>query len=112
MSDNPKFHFRRRAISTWKTSAVDSPVSYYLGMEGRITVGELREHFAENYPGANFDEVALNYATATWDEPATVEIIAERQAKLAWQKERTDAWQRRTYEELKAKFEGKSEEDL
>jgi hypothetical protein len=74
-------------------------------MEGRVTVQELIDHFAEHYPHVDPMGIALNFVTAVWEEPATPEDIAQREANWAAQAERKERWERETYDRLKAKFE-------
>jgi hypothetical protein len=90
----------------WETDAPDSQMRCYLGMKGRITVAELISHFAEKYPHVDPMTVELNYSTAAWTEPPTVDDIAQRESVRAWKAERQESWERQMYAKLKAKFEG------
>jgi hypothetical protein len=97
--------FRRHPSRSWKTADDDSGMRCYLGMQGRVTLRELLEHFAEEYPHVDPMTLALNFATVVWDEPATPEDIAQREAFRAKQADRQERWERDTYARLKAKFE-------
>jgi len=97
--------FRREPSRSWKTVDDNSEMSCYLGMQGRVTVRELIDHFKAQYPHVDPMTVALNFVTAVWAEPATPEDIAQREAWRAKQAARTERWERETYDRLKAKFE-------
>lgn len=89
----------------WKTHDSDDTMHVYLTMRHRLTLRELVAYLDRHHPGVDPWTVELNFGSATWDEPATA---TERVARLAWrveQRERTEAWERRKYVELKAKFE-------
>lgn len=89
----------------WKTKDYDV-MTCYLGMSGRISLGDLLDHFTERYPHVDIRTVELNFATVIWDESPTVDDRAKLAADQAWQAERQKRWERETYERLKAKFEG------
>lgn len=89
----------------WATADEDSPMVCYLGMEGRVTIGELIEHFAEKYPHVDPMALRLNCATVKWEEAPTPEDIASREKNRAWQAARQERWERDAYARLKEKFE-------
>jgi len=89
----------------WATKADDSWMSCYLGMQHRITLRELVDHFAEHYPHVDPLTLSLNFTTVKWSEPPTEADLAARAANRARNAERHEAWQRKAYAELKAKFE-------
>lgn len=97
--------FRRAPKRTWKSSEDHSGMTCYLGMEGRVTVRQLLDHFAENYPHVDVMGVELNWVTAVWDEPPTPEDILKREHMWAQQRERTERWERETLARLKAKYD-------
>lgn len=103
MSDTGKFKDEHLSRG-FATKADDSPMRCYLGMEGRVTVRQVIEHFAETYPNVDPMDVELNYATAVWEEPATDEDRAKREAWAAKQAERTERWERETFARLQAKY--------
>lgn len=91
-------------------NTIDGPMRCYLRMEGRVTVQQLRDHLAAHYPHVDFDQVALNFGTAVWERPAHAQEIEQRKEWQRKQAERTEAWERRKYTELKAKYEPAREE--
>lgn len=101
-------NFRRESLRAWKTQGDDSPMVCFLGMRHRVTLAEIRDHFAEHYPHVDLWSVELNYSTAKWEEPPTPEDVAARVAARANHVERQERWERETYERLKLKFEGES----
>jgi hypothetical protein len=104
--EKPVFgELRREPTRAWKKGTEDSPMQCYLGMQGRVTIAHLVEHFAENYPHVDPMQLRLNFATATWEEPPTPADIAYREECRARHAERTEQWERETYERLKVKFE-------
>jgi hypothetical protein len=89
---------------SWQSKDDDSQMRCYLGMEGRVTLGELVRHFAERYPHVDPMSLELNYSTAAWSEPPTADEIANREKNRAWHAERLASWERETYDRLRAKF--------
>jgi hypothetical protein len=89
----------------WESKDDDSQMRCYLGMKGRVTLGELVEHFAEKYPHVDPMMLNLNYCTATWSEPPNADDVALRERNRAWTAERRDRWEADMYVKLKAKFE-------
>jgi hypothetical protein len=87
----------------WKDKNYDT-MSCYMGMEGRVPLGELIAHLAEHHPHVDPMTVELNYATAKWDEPPTDEDQAQREARRKDHDERHEKWERETYERLRAKY--------
>lgn len=104
----PEFKPLMRA---WKTADEDSLMRCYLAMDGRVTIRDLVEHFAENHPAVDPMALRLNFATVTWDEPPTPEDLADRAERNARHDERHARWERQMYEKLKAKFEGESDDE-
>ena len=94
-----------KPIRTWISKSDDSQMHCYLGMKGRVPLGELIAHFAEKYPHVDPMTIELNYATATWSEPPTPEDIAQREANRLRHDERQERWERETYDRLKLKYE-------
>ena len=92
----------------WQSSDDDSQMRCYLGMQGRITLAELIEHFAEKYPHVDPMRLNLNYVTATWEEPPTADDLAKREAWRVQKAQRQARWEEEMYARLKAKFEGAS----
>ena len=84
----------------------DATVRVYLTMRHRVSLRELVTYLLEHHPAADPYGVRLNFGSAVWDEPATEAEVAARLAWQAAQRERTEAWERRKYAELKARFEG------
>lgn len=89
----------------WQTNSDDSQMRCYIGMKGRVSIGELVEHFAEKYPHVDPMSLDLNFSSATWEEPPTADDIAKREESRTWQAQRTERWERETYDRLKKKFE-------
>lgn len=90
---------------SWQSKDDDSQMRCYLGMEGRVTLGELVAHFAEKYPHVDPMSLELNYATAVWSEPPTADDVAKREANRAWTADRQARWEADMYAKLKAKFD-------
>lgn len=88
---------------SWKTNAYDT-MACYLGMKGRVPLGELLDHFAEKYPHVDPRTLELNFATVVWDEPPTAEDVGKLEAWRADRAGRQERWERQTYERLKAKY--------
>lgn len=93
------------ATRAWATKERDSHMSCYLGMNGRVSLGELISHFEQHYPHVDPMSVRLNYATAQWLEPPTIDDLNRRNANERWAAERLEKWEQETYKRLKAKFE-------
>jgi hypothetical protein len=98
---------------TWKikearrsrtSSKPDSTITVYMGMEGRLPLGELLDYLSEHHPHIDPRLVELNYATAKWEEPATDEDRAKWEAHRLDSVRRREAWELKTYEELRAKY--------
>lgn len=89
----------------WKTRDDDSTMRCYLSMRHRVTLRELVRYLDKHHPHVDPWDVELNFSTAKWDEPSTEADRAERTAWRARQAERQDLWERKTYEQLRAKFE-------
>lgn len=109
MSDRggPVFgQLQRRPLRAWKMGNEDSPMCCYLGMEGRVTIGDLVQHFTENYPHVDPMALRLNFATVKWEEPPTPEDEEKRRQQRVEHARRKEHWERETYDRLKAKFEG------
>jgi hypothetical protein len=88
----------------WQTKDPESGMRVYAAMEGRITLGEFLTYMAENHPHIDPNSVNLNWGTATWEDRPTEEEVAERERQRRWSQSRHDAWERRTWEKLKAKY--------
>lgn len=97
--------FRRQPMRSWKTDDDHSEMTCYLDMEGRVTLSDLLDHFAENYPHVNTMDLQFNFATVVWDEPATPDDLSRRQEYRAKRAARTEHWERETLSRLKAKYE-------
>jgi hypothetical protein len=111
-TEQPVFgEFRREPTRAWKKGADDSPMVCYLGMKGRVTVADLVQHFAEEYPHVDPMCLRLNFATVTWEEPPTPADIAHRAEVRARHAERTEQWERDTLVRLKAKYESSPVEE-
>lgn len=105
MSDRKKFgEFRREPNRSWKAEDDHSGMRCYLGMEGRITIEDIFAHFAEHYPHVDPMKLELNFATATWDEPASPEDIEHRRKQRADYALRQEKWERETLERLTEKY--------
>jgi len=100
--------FRRQPSRSWKTDGDDSPMVCYLGMRGRVTLAEVRDHFAAHYPHVDIWSLQINFCTAVWEEPSTPEDVAKKAANRARQAERQERWERETLVRLKAKYEAES----
>ncbi len=74
-------------------------------VNGTISVTDLVEHLQAVAPEAALDDITINYATVSWVSPATDEERASRAARRARDKERHAEWERKTYQQLKDKFE-------
>lgn len=90
---------------SWKTEADDSWMRCYLRMKERISLREFVDYLAEHYPHVDPWTVDLNFGTAVWEEAPTEDDLAEREQWRAAQRERHAAWERKTYERLREKFE-------
>jgi hypothetical protein len=95
---------RREPSRSWKTGDDNSDMRCYLGMEGRVTLREILDHFAEKYPHVDTMDLQFNFATVVWDEPPTPDDIADRQRRRADHAARTERWERETLERLTAKY--------
>jgi hypothetical protein len=100
---------RREPSRSWKTSDDDSAMRCSLGMEGRVTLREILDHFAEKYPHVDPMCLEFNFATVVWDEPPTADDMADRQKRRADHAARTERWERETLERLTAKYAGLSD---
>lgn len=76
-----------------------------MAVDGRMSLAALTAHMAEIAPHAGPNDLMLNWATVTWTREATTEELEGRARVHAAWRERHDAWERATYERLKAKFE-------
>lgn len=102
----PEFgEFRRQPTKSWKKEDDHSGMTCYLGMSGRLTIRDIFAHFAEHYPHVDPMDLRLNFATAVWDEPATEDDIALRQAQRASYLRKTEQWEREQLARLKEKYE-------
>jgi hypothetical protein len=96
---------RDKATRSWASiKDDDSTMHCYLGMSGRVTVASLIAHFKEHYPHVDPMGLRLNVATIVWEEPPTEDDLAKRDKWRAEKAERTERWERDTYERLKAKY--------
>jgi hypothetical protein len=98
-------NFDTQPQRTWVSHDPESKIRCHLGLKGRVTLGDLYRHFAEHYPDVDFWNVEWAAASATWEDEPTE---AERKQRAEWvrkQRERTENWERKTYERLRAKFE-------
>lgn len=108
-TDEP-FESRVKIRRHWKTGGSDT-IRCYASMEGRVTLGELIQYFSSFVRTADFPlEVALNFATAVWDDQPTQDELDQRAARIARSNQRHEEWERETYQRLKAKFEGIEED--
>ena len=64
--------------------------------------------WAANQVGDGHDAEVSRGAFVEWYTPATDSERAQEEASLRAQGERTEAWERETYERLRAKFDGAS----
>jgi hypothetical protein len=90
----------------WSRATADGQtMTGYLYVDGRGSLRELLDHLEHVAPGVDLDEVTVGGCTVMWQRPATP---AERDEWATWQRQRearTLAWERATYERLRAKFE-------
>lgn len=103
-----KFH---PIIRTWVTADDDTKRSCYLQMEGRVSLTDLLRHLdSVIHPSVdNTDNIYVNFGTIRWEEPSTEQERAERAEQRRNSAARKAAWEKKTYAELKAKFEGTNE---
>lgn len=85
----------------------ESTITLYMGMKGRVPLGELITYLLIHHPGVKPYEVELNFATAKWEEPATDRDKADWEARQLDGLRRHEAWERKTYAELHAKYGSK-----
>lgn len=97
----PKTEIRRH----WESSKDDSRIRCYLGMQGRMPLDALIRHLGEVAPGRSLDQFGINFATVVWIDAPTDAETTTRAHGRARHDERHAAWERETYERLKAKFE-------
>lgn len=71
----------------------------------KATFGELREHFAERYPEVDFDSLEVGGLQLHWEDAPTAEELARLDRQNQLHETKREAWERQTYERLKAKFE-------
>lgn len=93
---------------TWISGDADSKIKCRLGMKGKVTLNEFYKHFADNYPDIDFWNIELAAATAMWEDSPTE---VEHQQRADWsekQRQRAEAWERKTLARLKAKYEPES----
>lgn len=90
---------------TWTWASKDNDLrTGYMAVDGRMTIPELIEHLAVVAPGIDLGDIHLNWATVSWQRPATGTELAKRAvANDRWQ-QRHDQWERDTYERLSKKF--------
>lgn len=91
---------------SWISHDNDSDVSVYITMEHRITVQEFLDYMAQQHPEVDLAQAQLNFATVRWVDRPTERELATREEWRTRQAERHEAWERKIYAELKAKFEG------
>jgi hypothetical protein len=99
-------NFDPQAQRMWPTNDPDGKIRCRLGMKGKVTLGEFFNHFNEHYPDIDFWNIELAAATVMWEDEPTE---TERRQRAEWsrkQHDRTEAWERKTYARLRAKFEG------
>lgn len=90
---------------SWATKGEDSPMRCYMGVKGRVTLGELMTHIQEIYPNVAVSDVELNFATAVWEEPPTADDLRKRQEARDKHERRIEEWERETYERLRRKYQ-------
>jgi len=93
----------RESRRCWKDKNY-ATMTCYMGMEGRVPLGELIAHLAEHHPHIDPLAVELNYATAKWDDLPTTSDRIKLEASQRRQAERQEEWERETYERLKVKY--------
>jgi hypothetical protein len=76
----------------------------YVRVEGRITLADIIKFADENdiVP----EQLNLPWPTLQWLSPETPDEVAERVAQNQRAAERRERWERETYEQLRARFEG------
>jgi hypothetical protein len=86
---------------TWATKD-HTEILCYQGIAGRVLIPELIAAFEE--AGVDWRKVALNFATATWNDLPTDDEIARQSKWDADQRERTERWERETLARLTTKY--------
>lgn len=96
---------------TWVSHDPQSKIRCHLGFKGRITLGEIYNHFTEHFPHVDFWNMEWAAASVTWEEEPTE---TEREQRVEWnrrQREKTEVWEAKTFARLKAKFEPDSAQE-
>jgi hypothetical protein len=91
---------------SWESAESGSQVGCYLAVQGRVSLAALLAYLGEVAPDRTPDQFGINFATVTWTDAPTEEETQQRVRRKALHDERRAEWERTTYEELKAKFEG------
>lgn len=79
-------------------------VDCYLGIR-KVTLGELREHFAEHYPEVDFEALEIGGIQLHWEDEPTLDELERSERQRRNHAEKHEKWERDTYTRLKAKFE-------
>lgn len=88
---------------SWITSASDSQRSNRLTVH-RMTLRDLREHFADRYPDVDVDGLELVNALLYWEDEPTSDELEQRALIRRAHDARHEQWERETYARLHAKF--------
>ena len=89
--------------SAWNDKTGDTR-TVYLEPVGPVTLAALIERLAELAPGVSFDNVQLNFMTASWVRDATEEELADRDRVNAQRAARQQAWELQTWRNLNEKY--------
>lgn len=96
---------------TWVSNDPQSKIRCHLGMSGRVTLGEVYNHFVQHYPDVDFWHIEWSAASVTWEDEPTEEESKKRAEWGSKQRARTEEWERKTFARLKAKFEPDSAQE-
>ena len=88
---------------TWASKDNDLRTGY-LPMDGRISITDLIARMAELAPGVDIADINVNWATVTWQRPATSEELEERRLACKRHDERHEEWEKATLVRLAEKY--------
>lgn len=95
-----------RVTRSWRDHNRDEPVMRCRLQGSRMTIQQLSDYLAEHYPHLDiYNDVTVTGFAAVWEEPPSADEAAQIEIWRARQAERHEAWERKTYAQLKAKFE-------
>lgn len=101
----------RDLTRSWVNTDPGSLIRCYMSVDGRVSIRDLTDYFAQHHPHVNVPDVTVSFSTLAWEEMPTEQDHAERDRHTEARRLRTEKWERETYERLKLKFEEPSDRD-